>query len=59
MSVSGADRELERKLAEGKWFRRLECDRCGATFHFTESPRATRVPRCPQCGSLGGHPLAA
>ncbi|WP_322796942.1 hypothetical protein [Tepidiforma sp.] len=47
------------KSAEGKMFRRLECDRCGAWFHFGESPRVTRVPRCPVCGSLSAHLPAA
>ncbi len=49
----------ERKSAEGKMFRRMECDRCGAHFHFSEAPRATRIPRCPACGSTGAHPQAA
>lgn len=40
------------KFAEGKMFQRMECDGCGARFHFAESPRVTRVPRCPACGSL-------
>ena len=47
------------KFAEGKMFVRMECDRCGAWFHFTDTPRATRFPRCPACGSTGGRPLAA
>ncbi len=48
-----------RKRDEGKMFQRLECDRCRAHFHFTESPRVTRTPRCPACGNMGGHPFAA
>ncbi|MCL6645059.1 MAG: hydrogenase maturation nickel metallochaperone HypA [Dehalococcoidia bacterium] len=47
------------KEAEGKMFRRLECDRCGAWFQFGERPRVTRVPRCPVCGSMNSHPRAA
>ncbi|MCX7617610.1 hypothetical protein [Tepidiforma sp.] len=47
------------KFAEGKMFRKLECDRCGARFQFGERPRVTRVPRCPACGSLSSHPRAA
>lgn len=49
----------QRKFAEGKMFQRLECDRCGARFQFGDSPRVTRVPRCPACGSLAAHPRAA
>jgi len=45
-----------RKHAEGKMFQRLECERCGARFNFGDSPRVTRVPRCPACGSLAAHP---
>ena len=44
-----------RKYAEGKMFQRLECDRCGVRFNFGDSPRVTRVPRCPACGSLAEH----
>ncbi len=43
------------KQAEGKMFQRLECDGCGALFNFGDSPRVTRVPRCPACGSLVAH----
>lgn len=48
-----------KKDAEGKMFVRMECDRCGARFHFGERPRVTRVPRCPACGSTGAHQSAA
>ncbi len=47
------------KRREGKMFSRMQCDRCNAQFHFTESPRLTRVPRCPACGSTGAHAFAA
>jgi len=47
------------KFVEGKMFERMECDRCRARFNFSESPRATRVPRCPACGSLASHKRAA
>lgn len=47
------------KYAQGKMFERRACDRCGARFNFGDPPRATRVPRCPVCGSLGSHPEAA
>lgn len=57
-SVAGQE-SIEQRLADGKMFQRMECDRCGVTFHFTEAPRATRVPRCPVCGSFGAHPFAA
>lgn len=49
----------ERKFAEGKMFERMDCSRCGAQFNFAQTPRATRVPRCPACGSLAAHPHAA
>jgi hypothetical protein len=49
----------EAKLREGKMFQRFACDRCGTRFHFTDSPRVTRFPRCPLCGDMGGHPDAA
>ena len=45
-----------RKHLEGKMFQRLECSRCHFSFHFSEPPRATRVPRCPSCGAFGGYP---
>ncbi len=48
-----------RKQTEGKMFQKLECDRCGAAFQFADSPRVTRIPRCPACGSLASHPRAA
>jgi hypothetical protein len=44
--------EWARKFAEGKMFQRFECERCHARFNFGQSPRVTRVPRCPVCGSL-------
>lgn len=47
------------KFAEGKMFVRMECDRCRSWFNFTDSPRSTRVPRCPACGSIAAHPRAA
>lgn len=47
------------KVAQGKMFQRLECDRCGGRFQFCEAPRVTRFPRCPWCGSLDAHPRAA
>ena len=49
----------ERKATEGKMFQRMECDHCHARFNFGDSPRVTRVPRCPSCGSLASHPRAA
>jgi NAD-dependent SIR2 family protein deacetylase len=49
----------ERKFAEGKMFERMECDRCRAPFNFSQSPRATRIPRCPACGSMASHRRAA
>lgn len=48
-----------KKSDEGKMFIRMECDRCGRRFHFSESPRVTRIPTCPTCGSFGSHPYAA
>jgi hypothetical protein len=48
-----------RKRAEGKMFQRLTCDSCRAVFHFGDSPRVSRTPRCPACGNLGGHQAAA
>lgn len=47
------------KFREGKMFARLQCDECHARFHFTESPRVTRIPRCPRCGGNSAHPFAA
>lgn len=47
------------KFREGKMFQRLACAECGTRFHFTDSPRATRVPRCPVCGGFGARPDAA
>ncbi len=41
------------KRVEGKMFERMVCDHCAASFNFTESPRMTRIPRCPVCGSTG------
>ena len=49
----------QRKFNEGKMFDRMECDACHAPFNFGQSPRATRIPRCPACGSLASHPRAA
>jgi DNA-directed RNA polymerase subunit RPC12/RpoP len=48
-----------RKFDEGKMFQRLECDRCAARFNFGDSPRVTRIPRCPACGSTAAHTRAA
>jgi NMD protein affecting ribosome stability and mRNA decay len=47
------------KSKEGKMFTRLECDQCLMRFHFSDTPRVTRVPRCPQCGSYKAHQVAA
>ena len=47
------------KYAEGKMFQRLECNRCAVRFNFGDTARATRVPRCPACGSWNSHPQAA
>jgi hypothetical protein len=47
------------KSAEGKMFVRMECDRCSRMFHFSDTPRVTRIPICPSCGNLGSHPCAA
>jgi hypothetical protein len=52
-------RRWQRKATEGKMFHRMECDRCRVLFNFGDSPRVTRVPRCPACGSLASHPRAA
>ncbi len=49
----------ERKFAEGKMFERMDCVRCGARFNFSQTPRVTRVPRCPVCGAFGAQPHAA
>jgi len=48
-----------RKFEEGKMFQRLECDRCSVRFNFADSPRVTRIPRCPACGSTATHARAA
>ena len=40
-------------------FERMECDRCHTRFHFANSPRVTRFPRCPACGSVVAHKEAA
>lgn len=47
------------KQREGKMFARMECGNCHARFHFTDSPRITRIPRCPVCGSTAARSLAA
>ena len=47
------------KYIEGKMFQRLECNSCGVRFNFGDNARATRVPRCPACGSWSSHPQAA
>jgi hypothetical protein len=57
-NMAGAAPTWSGKFQEGKMFQRLACDRCGARFHFGDSPRVTRVPRCPACGSLAAHPEA-
>ena len=41
-----------RKHAEGKMAQRRECAQCHACYNFTDTPRMTRVPRCPFCGSV-------
>ena len=48
-----------RKRAEGKMARRFECEQCHTRYSFLDSPRVTRVPRCPVCGSFNGRPVAA
>jgi hypothetical protein len=45
------------KFVEGKMFERMACDRCNTAFNFSQSPRVTRIPRCPQCGSTGAHTM--
>lgn len=47
------------KQREGKMFERMECGRCHTQFHFTDSPRVTRIPQCPICGSTGVQSAAA
>lgn len=47
------------KFIQGKMFQRMECDRCHARFNFAETPRVTRIARCPACGSYAAQPLAA
>ncbi|OAI39945.1 hypothetical protein AYO38_01220 [bacterium SCGC AG-212-C10] len=56
---TGAGPAWGQKSAEGKMFVRRECDSCGRTFHFSDSPRITRVPTCPTCGSFTSHVAAA
>ena len=56
---TGLKPRWERKFIEGKMFERMECDRCRAPFNFAQHPRATRIARCPACGSLASHPRAA
>ncbi len=58
MGDAGMDLNRDQKLRDGKTFRRFACARCGMRFHFTDSPRATRVPRCPACGDLEADPDA-
>ncbi|MCC7366348.1 MAG: hypothetical protein IT303_18475 [Dehalococcoidia bacterium] len=48
-----------RKRAEGKMFQRFECESCQCRYNFADSPRVTRVPRCPICGSFNGRLIAA
>lgn len=43
------------KFSEGKMFERMECERCHARYNFGAAPRATRIPRCPACGSYSSH----
>ncbi|HMS59941.1 MAG TPA: hypothetical protein PKA49_13940 [Tepidiformaceae bacterium] len=43
--------QWRRKFAEGKMFERVHCLRCRARFNFGQQSRATRVARCPSCGS--------
>ncbi|MCL4230120.1 MAG: hypothetical protein KJ053_00905 [Dehalococcoidia bacterium] len=47
------------KYIQGKMFQRMECERCHARFNFAETPRVTRIARCPACGSLHARPQAA
>jgi len=47
----GPQPQWRRKFAEGKMFERVHCIRCKARFHFGQQSRATRVARCPACGS--------
>jgi hypothetical protein len=53
------NQRIRRLVAAGKMFRRMTCDRCGGRFHFTESPRVSRVPVCPGCGSYAAREQAA
>lgn len=60
MRTAAAPRPMwRRKFEEGKMFERMECDRCGARFNFGSTPRVTRIPRCPACGSMAAHTQAA
>jgi NAD-dependent SIR2 family protein deacetylase len=47
------------KFIQGKMFQRLECDRCHARFNFPDTPRVTRIARCPACGSYDAQPRIA
>jgi len=47
------------KFIEGKMFQRLQCGRCLARFNFPDTPRVTRIARCPVCGSYDAQPRAA
>ena len=55
----GPEPAWKRKSDEGKMFQRMECGRCATLFHFLDSPRVTRFPRCPRCGNTSGLSAAA
>ena len=50
---------LQRRIAQGKMFRKMSCERCVGRFHFTEIPRVSRVPVCPLGGSFAAREQAA
>ncbi len=58
MESNGRQR-VNPKFAEGKMFLRMECDDCSARFHFAQTPRVTRIPRCPACASLSARPAVS
>lgn len=47
------------KQAEGKMFRRLQCQRCHSSYMFSDAPRITRLPVCPACGCREAETFAA
>lgn len=59
MADEGQGGGWEAKSREGKMFVRVECERCGWQFNFSQRPRVTQTPRCPACGSFGAHAPAA